>query len=119
MATVVLMFLGLLLLLIPEAYFSSLSSILGFCLAVLFAYTVFKFLGDDKTLMAYIQSLGPVHISTIRSGCIAIGKSVGYTLNALLTPQNAAWWNPVAASESSQGDTLRVILEQYTLRVPH
>ena len=59
MATVVLMFLGLLLLLIPEAYFSSLSSILGFCLAVLFAYTVFKFLGDDKTLMAYIKlSLG-------------------------------------------------------------
>ena len=55
MATVILMFLGLLLLLIPEAYFSSLSSILGFCLAVLFAYTVFKFLGDDKTLMAYIK----------------------------------------------------------------
>lgn len=55
----------------------------------------------------------PFDISVIRSDCIAIGKSMGYMLNTSLTPQNATWWNPVSASESSQGDTLRVILEQY------
>lgn len=38
---------------------------------------------------------------------------MGYTLNASLTPQYATWWNPVTASESNQGDTLRASLKQY------
>lgn len=41
----------------------------------------------------------PFDISVIRSDCIAIGESMGYTLNASLTPQNATWWNPVTASK--------------------
>ena len=56
----------------------------------------------------------PFDINVIRSDCIAIGESMGYTLNTSLTPQNATWWNPVVASESNQGDTLRTFLEQYT-----
>ena len=52
-------------------------------------------------------------ISVIRSDCIAIGQSIGYTLNTSLTPQNASWWNPVTASESNQGSELRSKLEQY------
>ena len=52
-------------------------------------------------------------INTIRSDCIAIGQSMGYTLNTSLTPQNATWWNPVTASESNQGSSLRSALEQY------
>lgn len=55
----------------------------------------------------------PFDINVIRSYCIAIGESMGYTLNASLTPQNATWWNPVAASENNQGVTLRTSLEQY------
>ena len=39
--------------------------------------------------------------------------SMGYMLNTSLTPQNATWWNPVTASENTQGDTLRMSLEQY------
>ena len=38
---------------------------------------------------------------------------MGYILNTSLTPQNATWWNPVTASESNQGDTLRANLKQY------
>jgi len=52
-------------------------------------------------------------IDAIRADCIAIGESMGYTLNTSLTPQNATWWNPVTASESNQGDYLRLRLEQY------
>lgn len=52
-------------------------------------------------------------IDAIRADCIAIGQSMGYTLNSSLTPQNATWWNPVTASESNQGNSLRAALEQY------
>ena len=52
-------------------------------------------------------------INAIRADCIAIGQSIGYTLNTSLNPQNATWWNPVTASESNQGSTLRSALEQY------
>lgn len=52
-------------------------------------------------------------INAIRADCIAIGQSMGYTLNTSLTPQNATWWNPVTASESNQGSALRSALEQY------
>ena len=52
-------------------------------------------------------------INAIRADCIAIGQSMGYTLNTSLTPQNATWWNPVTASESNQGSALRLGLEQY------
>ena len=52
-------------------------------------------------------------INAIRSDCIAIGQSMGYTLNTSLTPQNASWWNPVTASGSNQGSGLRSRIEQY------
>lgn len=52
-------------------------------------------------------------INAIRADCIAIGQGMGYTLNTSLTPQNATWWNPVTASESNQGSTLKSALEQY------
>lgn len=52
-------------------------------------------------------------INAIRSDCITIGQSMGYTLNTSLSPQNATWWNPVTASESNQGSGLRSRLEQY------
>ena len=52
-------------------------------------------------------------INAIRADCIAIGQSMGYSLNTSLTPQNATWWNPVTASETNQGNALRSSLEQY------
>lgn len=52
-------------------------------------------------------------INAIRTDCIAIGQSMGYTLNTSLAPQNATWWNPVTASDSNQGSSLRSALEQY------
>ena len=45
----------------------------------------------------------PFDINVIHSDCIVIGESMGYTLNASLTPQDATWWNSVTASESNQG----------------
>ena len=53
------------------------------------------------------------NINAIRADCIAIGQSMGYTLNTSLTPQNATWWNPVTASESNQGGALKSRLDQY------
>ena len=52
-------------------------------------------------------------INAIRADCIAIGQSMGYTLNTSLSPQNATWWNPITASDSNQGSGLRSRLEQY------
>ena len=52
-------------------------------------------------------------INAIRADCIAIGQSMGYTLNTSLSPQNATWWNPITASEANQGRGLRSRLEQY------
>ena len=52
-------------------------------------------------------------INAIRADCIAIGQSMGYTLNTSLSPQNATWWNPITASEANQGSGLRSRLEQY------
>ena len=52
-------------------------------------------------------------INAIRADCISIGQSMGYTLNTSLTPQNATWWNPVTASESTQGSALKSRLDQY------
>lgn len=52
-------------------------------------------------------------IYAIRADCIAIGQSMGYTLNTSLNPQNATWWNPVTASESNQGSALKSRLDQY------
>lgn len=52
-------------------------------------------------------------INAIRSDCIAIGQSMGYTLNTSLSPQNATWWNPITASESIQGNGLKSRLEQH------
>jgi len=52
-------------------------------------------------------------INTIRADCIAIGQSMGYTLNISMTPQNATWWNPIIASESNQGEMLQSSLERY------
>lgn len=55
----------------------------------------------------------PFDIDTIRADCIAIGQSMGLTLDTSLTPENANWWNPVTASETSQGSSLKNYLEQY------
>jgi len=52
-------------------------------------------------------------VNAIRADCIAIGQSMGYTLNTSLNPQNATWWNPVTASESNEGGALKTRLEQY------
>ena len=52
-------------------------------------------------------------INAIRADCIAIGQSMGYTLNTSLTPENATWWNPVTASESNRSSSLKSALEQY------
>ena len=52
-------------------------------------------------------------INAIRADCIAIGQGMGYTLNTLLSPQNASWWNPIIASEANQGSYLKTKLEQY------
>lgn len=52
-------------------------------------------------------------IEAIKADCIGIGQSMGLTLDASLTPDNASWWNPVTASESNQGETLKRNLAGY------
>lgn len=38
---------------------------------------------------------------------------MGLNLDSSLTPDNAAWWNPVTASQSRQGEALKQSLESY------
>ena len=58
-------------------------------------------------------------IEAIKADCIGIGQGMGLTLDSSLTPDNAAWWNPVTASQSNQGTALRQSLESYiTFHIP-
>lgn len=52
-------------------------------------------------------------IEAIKADCIGIGQGMGLTLDASLTPDNASWWNPVTASQSNQGETLKQNLAGY------
>ena len=52
-------------------------------------------------------------IEAIKADCISIGQSMGLSLDSLLTPDNAAWWNPVTASQSNQGEALKQSLVSY------
>lgn len=52
-------------------------------------------------------------IEAIKADCIGIGQGMGLTLDSSLTPDNAAWWNPVTASQSNQGDALKQSLVSY------
>lgn len=52
-------------------------------------------------------------IAAIKADCIGIGQSMGLNLDSSLTPDNAAWWNPVTASQSNQGEALKQSLESY------
>lgn len=52
-------------------------------------------------------------IAAIKADCIGIGQSMGLSLDSSLTPDNAAWWNPVTASQSCQGEALKQSLESY------
>ena len=52
-------------------------------------------------------------IAAIKADCIGIGQSMGLSLDSSLTPDNAAWWNPVTASQSYQGEALKQSLESY------
>ena len=52
-------------------------------------------------------------IEAIKADCIGIGQSMGLNLDSSLTPDNAAWWNPVTASQSCQGEALKQSLESY------
>lgn len=52
-------------------------------------------------------------IEAIKADCISIGQSMGLILDSSLTPDNAAWWNPITASQSCQGEALKQSLESY------
>ena len=52
-------------------------------------------------------------IAAIKADCIGVGQSMGLSLDSSLTPDNAAWWNPVTASQSNQGESLKQSLESY------
>lgn len=52
-------------------------------------------------------------IAAIKADCIGIGQSMGLSLDSSLTPDNAAWWNPVTVSQSCQGEALKQSLESY------
>lgn len=52
-------------------------------------------------------------IEAIKADCIGIGQGMGLTLDSSLTPDNAAWWNPVTASQSNQGEALKQSLVCY------
>lgn len=52
-------------------------------------------------------------IEAIKADCIGIGQSMGLSLDSSLTPDNAAWWNPVTASQNNQGEALKQSLVSY------
>lgn len=55
----------------------------------------------------------PFDIEAIKADCIEIGREMGLALDNSLTPDNAAWWNPVTASQSNQGEALKQNLANY------
>lgn len=55
----------------------------------------------------------PFDMDSIRSDCIGTGQGMGLALDSSLTPGNAAWWNPVTASQSNQGAGLKQSLKSY------
>lgn len=63
---------------------------------------------EPKTAYDY-----PFDMDSIRSDCIGIGQGMGLALDGSLTPANAAWWNPVTASQSNQGAGLKQSLRSY------
>ena len=63
---------------------------------------------EPKTAYDY-----PFDMDAIRSDCIGIGQGMGLALDGSLTPGNAAWWNPVTASQSNQGTGLKQSLRSY------
>lgn len=54
----------------------------------------------------------PFNIEQIRSDCIALGKSYGFTLNESLTPNNASWAGAETASSGTQGSRLKRMLSE-------
>ncbi|MCM1219280.1 MAG: hypothetical protein NC311_16115 [Muribaculaceae bacterium] len=52
-------------------------------------------------------------IEAIKADCIGIGQGMGLSLDSSLAPDNAAWWNPVTASQSNQGEALKQSLVSY------
>lgn len=63
---------------------------------------------EPKTAYDY-----PFDMDSIRSDCIGTGQGMGLALDSSLTPGNAAWWNPVTASQSNQGAGLKQSLKSY------
>lgn len=55
----------------------------------------------------------PFDMDAIKADCIAIGEGMGLQRDTSLTPDNATWWNPVTASQTSQGDSLKQGLRRY------
>lgn len=55
----------------------------------------------------------PFGIDTIKADGIVIGQGMGLTLDTSLTTGNATSWNPVTASENTQGTALKQNLESY------
>lgn len=54
----------------------------------------------------------PFNIEQIRSDCIVLGKSYGFTLNESLTPNNASWAGAETASSGTQGSRLKRMLSE-------
>ena len=69
MMTIVLMFIGLLLLLIPEVYILFLEGTLGFTLLVAAALSVLRFLSGSKVLMHYIELVFGLGAGLLTLGC--------------------------------------------------
>lgn len=51
-------------------------------------------------------------INQIRNNLIALAKGYGLTLDESLNKNNACWANPVAATENTQGDLLKRLLNE-------
>ena len=54
----------------------------------------------------------PFNIEQLRSDCIVLGKSYGFTLNESLTPNNASWAGAETASSGTQGSRLKRMLSE-------
>lgn len=52
-------------------------------------------------------------IEDIRAMCVRVAQSMGYTQNTALTPENSAWWNPVAVSVTDKVKGVERSLTEY------
>ena len=75
MTTIILMFAGLLLMLMPEGFIDLIGGTLGFCLLVVFAYSVIGFIASSKAIIHYVL-LAAGLVAGVLGACLTLNNDL-------------------------------------------